>query len=91
MRKDEFLSIISDRTGLPKTDINAVLEVTGEVTQFALTKGNDVSLPHIGKLSAATRSARKGHNPQTGEAIDIPEKQVVKFKATKSLIQSLNA
>jgi len=33
----------------------------------------------------AKRKARQGRNPQTGKAIKIPAKKVVKFKAGKAL------
>lgn len=40
-------------------------------------------LPGIGKLVVANRKARMGRNPQTGEAIKIPAKRVVKFRVAK--------
>jgi nucleoid DNA-binding protein len=35
------------------------------------------------------QSERAGRNPRTGEALKIPEKRVVKFRAGKGLINSL--
>ncbi|MBI5096813.1 MAG: HU family DNA-binding protein [Nitrospirae bacterium] len=37
-------------------------------------------LPGIGKLVVVSRKARMGRNPQTGEAIKIPAKRVLKFR-----------
>jgi hypothetical protein len=36
-------------------------------------------------FSVIKRKAREGRNPQTGKAIKIPAKKVVKFKAGKGL------
>jgi len=36
-------------------------------------------VPGLGKAVKANRKARMGRNPQTGEAIKIPAKTVVKF------------
>lgn len=45
---------------------------------------NTFTLPGLGKLVLAHRKARIGRNPQTGEAIKIPAKRVVKFRVAKA-------
>jgi DNA-binding protein HU-beta len=45
---------------------------------------NTFVVPGIGKLVLANRKARMGRNPQTGEAIKIPAKRVVKFRIAKA-------
>jgi DNA-binding protein HU-beta len=45
---------------------------------------NAFVVPGIGKLVLAQRKARMGRNPQTGEAIKIPAKKVVKFRVAKA-------
>ena len=45
----------------------------------------EVSLVGFGTFSKGRRKARKGRNPQTGEAIKIKASTVVKFKAGKNL------
>ena len=47
--------------------------------------GEDVVVPYLGKFSVSTRAARTGRNPQTGETINIPAKNAVKFKPHKVL------
>jgi nucleoid DNA-binding protein len=46
--------------------------------------GINVRLNNFGIFKLKTRPARKGRNPQTGEEIDIDEKQVITFKPTKA-------
>jgi DNA-binding protein HU-beta len=41
-------------------------------------------IPGLGKLVLANRKARMGRNPQTGEAIKIPAKRVLKFRVAKA-------
>jgi DNA-binding protein HU-beta len=41
-------------------------------------------IPGIGRLVKAERKARIGRNPQTGEAIKIKAKTVVKFRVAKA-------
>ncbi len=45
---------------------------------------NAFTLPGLGKLVLVQRKARMGRNPQTGEAIKIPAKKVVKFRVAKA-------
>ena len=42
-------------------------------------------VPGLGRLVKSNRKARIGRNPQTGEAIKIPAKTVVKFRVAKAV------
>ena len=55
------------------------------IGKFKLEKGDKVALVGFGTFSVSKRAARKGRNPQTGKEIDIPAKNVVKFKAGSEL------
>ena len=52
-------------------------------------KDGKVTLVGFGTFSKVRRKARKGRNPQPGEAIKIKAKNVVKFKAGKKLQESV--
>ena len=43
------------------------------------------TFPGVGKLVVVNRKARMGRNPQTGEAIKIPAKRVLKFRIAKAM------
>ena len=63
-----------------------------ELSKTALTetKRNGVFvLPGIGRLVKASRKARMGRNPATGEAIKIAAKTVVKFRVAKAAKDSI--
>ena len=45
---------------------------------------NACVVPGVSKLVLAHRKARMGRNPQTGAAIKIPAKRVVKFRVAKA-------
>ena len=54
-------------------------------TAIKETKKNGVFVvPGLGRLVKSNRKARMGRNPQTGEAIKIPAKTVVKFRVAKA-------
>lgn len=73
-----------------KGEIKRVLEALGSVvTEEMKMEDGEITLPGLGKLKAATSAARTGRNPQTGAAIEIPAKNVVKFVAAKVLKDAL--
>ena len=59
------------------------------VTKALKKKNGKVTLVGFGTFSKVRQKARKGRNPQTGAAIKIKAKNVVKFKAGKKLKDSV--
>lgn len=90
MTKDQLISDIAEAVDLPKASVRAVLEQLSEVVGDALENGTELTLPGIGKLKVGERPARTGRNPQTGKAIEIAAKKVVKFVPAKALADSVN-
>ncbi len=49
-----------------------------------------MELRGFGAFSTRERAARKGRNPRTGEAVDVPDKRVPYFKPGKEMRERLN-
>ena len=90
MTKDQLISDIAEAVDAPKATVKAILEQLSEVVGDALENGSELTLPGIGKLKVTERPARTGRNPQTGKAIEIAAKKVVKFVPAKALADSVN-
>lgn len=89
LTKADVLTAIASKTGLPKTQVTAVLEATTEVVTETITQGK--SLPLIGGIfKPVERAARTGRNPQTGESVAIPASRGVSFKPGTGLKSELN-
>lgn len=57
---------------------------------LALTKsGQDVRIQNFGTFSKQHKDAYTGRNPGTGEPVDVPAKDVLKFKPTSGLDMSV--
>ena len=85
MSKSKIVSYIAEKCGTPKkvsaTFFDelfklAVRECKGPAGKFVI--------PNIGRAVKAHRKARMGRNPQTGEAIKIKAKTVVRLRAAKA-------
>lgn len=85
MNKAELIEAMADGANLSKADAKRALDAFLDSTGDALKKGDKVALVGFGTFSVSKRAARKGRNPQTGKEIDIPAKNVVKFKAGSEL------
>jgi DNA-binding protein HU-beta len=85
MTKTELIAVIARVAGITKAAATKALEAyVGAVTK-ELKKSGRLGLVGFGTFSVVKRKAREGRNPQTGKAIKIPAKKVVKFKAGKEL------
>jgi DNA-binding protein HU-beta len=84
MTKSQIVAHLAEKAEIPKKAAAAVLEeLVTLATKEAKGSGQFV-VPGLGKTVKAHRKARMGRNPQTGEAIKIPAKTVVKFRLAKS-------
>ena len=85
MNKSELTAKIAEGAGLSKVDAKKALEAALEAITAAVKAGDKVAMVGFGTFSVAERPARKGINPLTKKAINIPAKKVVKFKAGADL------
>lgn len=56
-----------------------------------IAEGGDLSISGLGTFHVVAREERSGRNPQTGEALTIPAKNVPKFRAGAKLKNAVNA
>lgn len=92
MGKQELIDMV--KTALKGRDaklsaeqVTAAVEETLAQIAIAIRAGQPVQLRGFGTFQHTERAARTGRNPKTGEAIALPAKAGVKFKAAKELTQ----
>ena len=82
MTKSQIADFIAKKADLKKKVAVQILE---DLAGLAYKEAkNSFTLPGLGKLVLVNRKARMGRNPQTGEALKIPAKKVVKFRVAKA-------
>lgn len=90
MHKAELIDAVAFKAAVGKKDAEAVIEALEAVIIDKLKQGQEVTLTGFGTFIAKERSARFGVNPQNPkERIEIPRVVVPKFKAGKTLKDSL--
>ena len=73
-----------------RKDINRVVKIIlSEITE-ALRRSEAVEIRSFGRFSAKTQKSRICRNPRTGSKIEVPLKQAIRWKCSKSLLNQLN-
>jgi DNA-binding protein HU-beta len=84
MTKAQLVSQIAEKAGVTKATASEILEIISGTAVAETKKNGQFIIPGIGKTVKSNRKARIGRNPQTGAAIKIPAKTVVKFRVAKA-------
>lgn len=90
MNKAELVSRLAERVGISKKQAEDAIVSFTEIVTETLKAGGEVTIAGFGAFSAKKRAGRIGVNPQNpSEKIEIPPVTVAKFKAGKSLKDTL--
>lgn len=88
MSKSALIEAVAD-TGLTKKQSGEAVDAVFAAITKSLKKGESFTLVGFGTFSIRKRAARKGRNPQTGEAIKIKASRGVAFKAGAGLKKAI--
>jgi len=90
MTKADLIESVAGKLDLPKGTAERAVNTVFEDIVSALRNGDKVNISGFGTFAVSDRKARTGRNPKTGETIDIPASRSAKFKAGKTLKDTLN-
>ncbi|MEO0981335.1 MAG: integration host factor subunit beta [Pseudomonadota bacterium] len=90
LRSELIDKLAQEYQHLRREDVERIVEVILDQIASALARGDRVELRGFGAFSVRQRDARKGRNPRTGEAVEVPAKSVPFFKAGKELRSRVN-
>ena len=89
MNKQELIAKIASDTSSSRTAAAAAVESLIDGITKSLKKGDAITFVGFGTFKTTQRKARTARNPQTGVAIKIPKRRVVRFTAGKALRQAV--
>jgi len=85
MTKTQLVRHLAEKHELSNKQVAALIDYIAEVAVKETKKNGVFVVPGLGRLVKSNRKARVGRNPQTGEAIKIPAKTVVKFRVATAV------
>lgn len=81
MNKTDLIKMVAEKANKPTKE---VAEIIDSLSQNLREK--DVSIKDFGTFKKIIQPARIARNPATGEPVEVPEKEVVKFKPSKNIL-----
>ena len=91
MVRSELLQKLCDlHPNLLRKDVEKILEIIFLEITNALYEGENVEIRGFGTYKIIKRKARIGRNPKNSELVQIPEKNVIKWKMSKIFFNRLN-
>jgi DNA-binding protein HU-beta len=84
MNKAELVAAIAEKTGQSQSSVGEVLGAFESVVTATVAGGDKVQIPGFLSFEKASRAARTGRNPATGEEMQIPAATVPKVKVGKT-------
>lgn len=90
MTKAELVEEVAKASELTKKDAERLVEIVFQSLIETLNKGEKIELRGFGSFRLRERNSRRGRNPKTGAAVDIPAKRVAYFKPGKELREIIN-
>jgi DNA-binding protein HU-beta len=84
LTKTQLVRHMAEKLELTNKQAAAYMDLLAETAVKETKKNGVFVIPGLGRLVKAERKARMGRNPQTGEAIKIKAKTVVKFRVAKA-------
>lgn len=89
MTKQEFIDKLAKKAGLSKKDARNVVDSALDLIVDQVKKKNKVTLTGFGTFEARKQKATQRINPQTGRKMNVPAKNVPKFRPGKQFKETL--
>lgn len=83
--KADMAQWLAQEIGCSKREAKEIVNSFFDELKEALMRGEDVKLTAFGTFEVKTRQGRLGRNPQTGEAVIIPERRTIRFRPSQAL------
>ena len=87
MTKADLVEQVADAIGsrITKRECGLVVDAFLDAVKEALARGDGIELRGFGTFKVRHRKARAGRNPRTGEAVEVPPRDVPVFKPSRHL------
>jgi DNA-binding protein HU-beta len=89
MTKADIVTRITDKTGMEKSDVQAVVESFMKEVRNSLETGDNVYLRGFGSFIIKKRAETTGRNISKNTTIIIPAHNIPSFKPSKTFVDSV--
>ncbi len=89
MTKADLVNKISEKTGMEKNDVQAVIELFMKEIKDSMEQGNEVFLRGFGSFIIKRRAQKTGRNISENTTITIPAHNIPAFKPAKVFVEAI--
>ncbi len=90
MTKADLVETLQREFGFQRSICSELIDQLFEILKESIATEGKVKISGFGNFMVREKKARKGRNPQTGEALEISARQVVTFKSSIVLREKVN-
>ena len=87
--REHLIALIKESTGCSSAAAKETLEGVIGTIASSLKKNKKAQIYGFGTFTVTKLPARKGRNPQTGESIRVKASKAIRFRASKTLKESV--
>jgi len=91
LTRKELAQAINEKLGISQRSASELVDLVFSTLKQTLLDEQSVKLVQFGTFTVRNKAPRMGRNPRTGETMEIAERSMVSFKASKSLRQKINS
>lgn len=89
MTKADVISEISEKTGIPKEDVQITVEAFFNVVKGSMSEGNNIYIRGFGSFVNKKRAKKIARNISKNTAIVIDEHYIPSFKPSKVFVEKI--
>lgn len=90
MKKADLKSRVAKATGVEHHIVGAIVDAVFHELKEGFVTGEKMEFRGFGTFSKRTSGAKVGRVIATGESINIPARNTVKFKVSKEILNEIN-
>ena len=90
VRSELLQKLCNQYPQLLRKDVEKILEIIFFQMSEALSRGENIEIRGFGTYKIIKRKARIGRNPKNSQLVQIPEKNAVRWKMSKTFFNRLN-
>jgi integration host factor subunit alpha len=90
MTKADIVDRVAEATGITKKESFDLVEAAFAEMKQVIESGENLKISGFGVFEVQQKHARKGRNPQTGEALIIAPRRILTFKPSPVLKRHIN-
>lgn len=90
LTRKELAEALNGQLGYSQSNCSELVDTFLDRMKDRLLSGESIKFVHFGTFNVREKKPRRGRNPRTGESITIKERQMISFRPSKQMRESVN-